>query len=128
MMVSLIGGIRRDVPQEGYARRGILVSARLTAFCNTSPIGVLDLQPNGPNEFERLMDYLIRHLRFADDVVEQRLRVGTVGDRGLPLEQPCHHFDPRKRVLDFVRDGRRHLPKRHEPVPQTLASSSSSIS
>ena len=36
----------------------------------------LDLQPDRPHELEHLEDDGVGHLRFADDVVEQRLRVG----------------------------------------------------
>ena len=47
------------------------------------------------------------------------LRVGRVGQ--LPLEQAGHHLDAGERVLDLVRDRRRHLAERRQPVAQALA-------
>ncbi len=82
---------------------------------------MLDLQPNRPHELERLVHDLVRHLRFADDVVQQRLGVGRVGHGVLALQQAGHHFDARERVLHFVRDGGRHLAERHETIAQALA-------
>ena len=82
---------------------------------------MLDLQADRAHELERLVHDLIRHLRFADDVVQQRLRVRRVGHGGLALQQPRHHFDARERVLHFVRDGGRHLAERHEAIAQALA-------
>ena len=82
---------------------------------------VLDLQADRPHELERLVHDLIRHLRFADDVVQQRLRVGRVGHGRLPLQQARHHFDAGERVLHFVRDRRRHLAERDEAIAEALA-------
>ena len=80
---------------------------------------VLDLQADRPHEGEHLLHDHVRHLRFLDDVGEDGLRVGRVGQ--LPLEQAGHDLDAGERVLDFVRDRRRHLAERGEPVAQALA-------
>ena len=34
---------------------------------------------------------------------------------------PGHHLDAGQRVLDFVRDRRRHFPERRQPIAQPLA-------
>ena len=82
---------------------------------------MFDLQADRPHELERLVHDLIRHLRLVDDVVQERLRIGRIDDRRLPLEQARHHFDARERVLDLVRDRGRHFAERHETVAQALA-------
>ena len=38
----------------------------------------------------------------------------------LTLEDPGHHFDAGQRVLDFVRNRRRHLAERRQPIAQPL--------
>ena len=50
---------------------------------------------------------------------EDRLRVRRLGQ--LPLQDPGHHLDAGERVLDLVRDRRRHLAERRQPVAQPLA-------
>ena len=80
---------------------------------------VLDLQADRPHEGQHLLHDHVRHLRFLDDVGEDGLRVGRLGQ--LPLQQAGHDFDAGQRVLHFVRDRRRHLAERGQPVAQALA-------
>ena len=79
----------------------------------------LDLQPDRPHEVEHLEDDGVGHLGFFDDVAEDRLRV--LATRQLPLQEAGHDFDAGERVLHFVRDRRRHLAERREPIAQPLA-------
>ena len=79
----------------------------------------LDLQPDRPHEVEHLEDDGVGHLGFLDDVAEDRLRVLGLGE--LALEKAGHHLDAGERILDFVRDRRRHLAERRQPVAQPLA-------
>ena len=79
----------------------------------------LELQPHRPHEVEHLLDDGVGHLRFVDDVLDQRLRVGIVGH--LTAQQPGHHFDARQRVLDLVRHRRGHLAERGQSIAQPLA-------
>ncbi len=80
---------------------------------------VLDLQPDRPHELERLVHDPVGHLRFVDDVGENGLRIGRAGD--LPLEHAGHHLDARQRVLDLVRNRRRHLAEGHQTIAEPLA-------
>ena len=80
---------------------------------------MLDLQPNRPHELEHLEHDGVGHLRFLDDVAEDRLRVLGLGK--LALEDARHDFDAGERILDLVRDGGGHLAERREPVAQPLA-------
>ena len=74
------------------------------------------LQPDRPDEIEHLEHDGVGHLGFLDDVAEDRLRIRRVGQ--LPLEDPRHHLDAGERILHFVRDRRRHLAERRQPVAQ----------
>ncbi len=80
---------------------------------------VLDLQADRPHEIEHLEHDGVRHLRFFDDVAEDRLRVLGVGE--LPLQQAGHDFDAGERILDLVRNRGGHLAERREPIAQPLA-------
>ena len=93
----------------------IVMASRMTSATRD----VLDLQADRPHEGEHLLHDHVRHLRFLDDVGEDGLRVGRLGE--LPLQQAGHDLDPGERVLHFVRDGRRHLAERGQPVAQALA-------
>ena len=96
------------------------VSASVTACCSTSAeVGPLDLQPDRPHELEHLDDDRVGQLRLADDVGEQRLRVGRIGH--LPAQQAGHHLDAGERILQLVRDAGRHLAERGQPIAQPLA-------
>ena len=100
--------------------RGALLSAIETACVeHLGDCRALDLQPHRPHEIEHLDDDRVRHLRFADDVVDDRLRVGRV--RHLPAQQARHHLDSGERVLQLVRHRRRHFAERGEPIAQALA-------
>ena len=82
---------------------------------------MLDLQPDRPHELERLVDDLVRHLRFVDDVVENRLRVGRVGHGFLAFQHAGHHFDAGKRIFHLVRNRGGHFAQRDEAIAQALA-------
>ena len=79
----------------------------------------LDLQLNRPHELEHFDHDGVGHLGFLDDVVERLERFGSFGQ--LALEHAGHDLDARERILDLVRDGRRHLAERRQPVAQPLA-------
>ena len=80
----------------------------------------LDLQPDRPHEVEHLEHDGVGHLRFLDDVGEDRsARLRRVGQ--LALEDAGHDLDAGERVLDLVRDRRGHLAERRQPVAQPLA-------
>ena len=81
--------------------------------------GVLDLQPNRPNEVEDFLHDRVGHLGFVDDVGQHRLRIGCV--RNLSPQQTGHHLDSGERVLDLVRDDCRHLTDGRQPVAEPLA-------
>ena len=81
--------------------------------------GRLHLQPHRPHELQHLLDDGIGHLRFADDVGDQRLSLGVV--RRLAADQAGQHLDAGQRVLDLVGHDRRHLADRRQPVAQPLA-------
>ena len=78
----------------------------------------LDLQADRSRELEHVDDDPVRHLGFVDDVGQQFVRVGRV--RQLPLEQPRHHLNAGERVLDLVRDRRRHLAQGGQAITQSL--------
>ena len=80
---------------------------------------VLDLQPDRPHELQHLEDDGVGHLRFLDDVAEDGLRVLRLGQ--LALEDARHDLDAGERILDLVRDGRRHLAEGGEAIAQPLA-------
>ena len=80
---------------------------------------MLDLQPNRPHELEDFEHDGVGHLRFLDDVAEDRLRILGLGK--LALEDPRHDLDAGERILDLVRDGGGHLAERRQPVAQPLA-------
>ena len=82
-------------------------------------VGLLDLEPHRPHELEHLDDDRVRELRFADDVGQQRLRIDRIGH--LAPEQAGHDLDAGERILQLVRDARRHFAERREPIPQPLA-------
>ena len=82
-------------------------------------VGLLDLKPHRPHEFQHLDDDRVGELRLADDVGEHRLRIGRVGH--LPPEQAGHDLDAGERVFQLVRDAGRHLAERSEPIAESLA-------
>ena len=106
-------------PQVNVAARHFAFGEAHRVVDHVGNRGVLDLQPNRPHELERLVHDAIRHLRFVDDVVQDRLRVRRLPD--LPLQHASHHLDAGQRVFHLVRDGRRHFAKRHQAVSQPLA-------
>jgi hypothetical protein len=93
----------------------------IDAWITSADRRVFDLQPDGPDELERLVHDLVGHLRFADDVIQQRLRVGRLGHRRLALEETGHDLDARQRVLHFVAMAAAISPERHEAVAQPFA-------
>ena len=79
----------------------------------------IDLQAHRPHERQHFLDDRVRHLGFADDVLDQRLRVRVVGH--LAAQQPGQHLDAGERVLDLVRHHRGHFADRRQAIAQALA-------
>lgn len=77
------------------------------------------LQPDGPDEVEDLLHDGIGHLGFVDDVPQQGLGFRRLGQ--FAPEEAGEHLDAHQRVLDFVRDGRRHFADRGQPIPEAFA-------
>ena len=58
---------------------------------------------------------------FASLMMSVSTACASGASANLPAQQAGHHFDARQRVLHLVRDDRRHLADRREPVAQPFA-------
>ena len=98
----------------------------LVALCHRHRIAddvgqrnVFNFEPDRPDEREHFLDDDICHLGFFDDVRQDVLCVG--GGWELAFQNPGHDLDACEGILDFVRDRRRHLAERGQPIAQPLA-------
>src|SRR5207247_10162084 len=72
-------------------------------------VGLLDLQPNRPHEFQHLDHDRVGQLRLAHDVGEERLGFRRISD--LAPQQAGHDLDTGERVLQLVGNSGGHFPQ-----------------